>query len=142
MAAAGGWFHDVTFLASTSASMATGQFTFVCPSTATVSGGRYSIQLCVSTTNGGGAGGMGILQDAPLAGRAGDVRVAGISKVVATTSASITLGGWLTPNGSGQAMVADTTGQLVLARALSASTGLVAGSLVDALLVGPFTWFA
>lgn len=136
MAAQSGWFYEESFVAATSASLATSYGAFVAPSTG-IFNGRIGIALCVTSTAGVGAA-LGVLQDAPLAGRAGAVRLQGIAKLLATTSASITAGQFLTCTTGGMGMPADTVGQLVMARALSGSTGLVVGSLIDALLVGPY----
>lgn len=136
MAAASGWFYDESFTAATSASLAAVQFTLVAFSTGTTINGRLPMIQC-ATASQGVAGLFGILQDTPAAGRAGDVRILGISKLVATTSAALTAGALVTSNAVGQGCVADTSGQLVIGRALSGSTALVAGSLVDVLITGP-----
>lgn len=136
MAAQGGWFYEESFVTASSASLASSFGAFVAPSTG-IFNGRLGIALCVTSTAGIGSA-LGVLQDAPAAGRAGAVRLQGICKLLATTSGSISAGAFLTCSTAGNAMAADTVGQLVMARALVGSTGLAAGTLIDALLVGPF----
>ena len=138
MAAASGWFYDESFICSTSASLVAGQFTIVGFSTGSTIQGRLPIITCVNTS-GNVAQGVGVLQDTPAVNRAGSVRLLGITKLVATTSAAVTAGAQVTCNALGQGMVADTSGQTVYGRALSGSTGLVAGSEFDLLLTGPVT---
>lgn len=137
MAAGSGWFYDESFICSSSASLTGSQFCIVALSTGSVLNGRAPIVICASATQ-GVPGGIGVLQDTPNVLRAGAVRLAGITKLVATTSAAITQGALITSNALGQGVVADTSGQLVFGRALSGSTGLVAGSLFDLLLTGPY----
>ena len=136
MAAASGFFYDESFVAATSASLVANQFCIVALSTVTTINGRAPIILCPNSSSGVN-GGFGILQDTPNVGRAGDVRILGISKLVATTSAAITQGALITSTTAGQGCVADTTGQVVFGRALSGSTALGVGSLIDLLITGP-----
>lgn len=137
MAAASGFFWDESFVAATSASLASAQFSIVTLSTGTTLNGRGPIVLCTSSTQ-GVTGAMGVLQDNPAAGVAGSVRLAGITKCLATTSAAVTQGAFITCTTGGMGMVADTSGQLVIGKALSGSTGLVSGSLFDLLISGPY----
>lgn len=143
MATQSGFAYDESCVAATSASLATSQFLAVAITTGALFNGRTPIVLCVSSTNGTN-GAVGVLQDTPAAGVVGLVRFDGITKMVASTSAGVYQGALITTNGSGQAMVADATGQLVIGRCVSSATtaAQVAGSLVEVLLRGPFTWFA
>lgn len=137
MAAASGFFYDESFVCSTSASLASSQFTLVSLSTGSTINGRAPIVLCASATQ-GVSGLFGVLQDTPNVGRAGDVRILGVSKVVCTTSAGVPQGSLITSNALGQAIVADTSGQLVIGKALSGSTSLAVGALIDVLITGPY----
>lgn len=138
MATQSGFSWDESIACSTAASLATAQFSIVALSTASLSvGNRPSAILCTGTSFGIN-GAAGILQDTPSGGRAGTVRMAGISKCLATTSAAVALGAPITCTTGGMAMVADTTGQLVIGHCIVASTGLVTGSLCEVRLSGPF----
>src|SRR5689334_1292939 len=83
-----------------------------------------------------GAASAGVQQDKPTAqGDAGSVAVVGqVSKVVA--GAAFNAGAKLMVDGSGRGITA-TTGNFVNAIALEAAAG--AGSVVSALLVGPYS---
>lgn len=129
---------DESFICTTSNSLASSQFFFV-NSTGTLTSGLPTINLCTGTSFGAAAA-VGVLQDTPAAGRAGVVRVIGVSKVVATTSASVTYGSPITCSTGGFAMVADTTGQTVYGRCVAASTTLVLGALCEVMLTGPYVY--
>lgn len=140
MSAASGWFYDESFVAATSASLTASQFCIVALSTVTTVNGRAPIILCPNSSAGVN-GGFGILQDTPNVGRAGDVRILGITKLVATTSAAVPQGSLITCTTAGQGCVADTTGQAVFGRALTGSNSVqAAGSLIDLLITGPYSF--
>ncbi len=142
MAAQGGWFHDESFSCATSATLATSMFYIVGLSTGTTINGRLPIILCVSSTNGQAAP-FGILQDSPAVGQSAAVRLAGISKVVASTTGACTPGAYITCSTGGTAMVADSTGQLVIGRVIEGyASAQVAGATVVARMFGPFNWNA
>ena len=133
------WIWDESFISTTSASYATNQFFIVALSTSLATGasGLPQVILCASATEGVN-GAIGVLQDTPKQGQAANVRLLGISKVVATTSAAVTFGSLVTCNAAGYAMVADTTGQQVLGRCIAASTTLVSGAVAEILMTGPY----
>lgn len=75
----------------------------------------------------------GVLQDKPNAqGRAGDLAVAGVTKVVA--GGSVSIGDYVTNDNTGKGVTA-TSGQKAHGRALTASTG--SGQIISVLLGGP-----
>ena len=138
MAVQSSWIWDESFISTTSASYATNQFFIVTLSTAgTGASGLPQIVLCASATEGVN-GAIGVLQDTPKQGQPANVRLLGISKVVATTSAAVTFGSLVTCNAAGFACVADTTGQQVLGRCIAASTTLALGAYAEVLMTGPY----
>jgi len=139
MAVQSSWIWDESYICSTGTTLANSQFGIVALSTALTTGasGLPTIVICAGVSNGVN-GAIGVLQDTPAVGRAGLVRHLGISKVLATTSAAVTFGSLLTCTTGGAAMVADTTGQLVIGRCVSASTTLVSGALAEVLMTGPW----
>jgi hypothetical protein len=141
MAVQGGFFWDETFIASASSALGpypttAGQWRAVCLSTGLTPasvGGVPQLQICASATEGVN-GAVGILQNDPKVSQAAIVRLLGTSKMEATTSAAVTYGALVTVNAIGQAMVADTSGQRLIGQCISASTGLVSGSLIEVMM--------
>ena len=82
----------------------------------------------------------GVLQNNPTSGHAATVRRLGLSKVVASSSASISVGAFVGSSTWGTA-VAATTGFLVIGTAMSASSG-VSGQIIEVDLTGPFLYVA
>lgn len=143
MSVQSGAFFEETFVCSTSASLSAAQYCAVALTTAAGTGGLSGVPgslpvmiLCTGASQ-GSAGAFGILQDNPGVGRTGAVRYLGTSKMVATTSAAILVGSQIAVNATGQAMVADTTGQRVLGICISPSTTLLAGALIEVLMPAP-----
>lgn len=137
MAVASGWWWDESFICTTSNSLSSSQFAIV-NSTGTLTSGLSTVNLCTGTSF-GAARAVGILQDTPAVGRAALVRLEGISKCLATTSAAVTYGAPITCTTGGFAMVADTTGQWCIGWCIAASTTLVLGALCEVRLQGfPF----
>lgn len=132
MAVDSGFYWDETFVCSTAATLQSNQY-FIVASTA-ITSGLPGVALCVSSTAGAN-GFLGVLQNDPDNDpqQAAIVRLAGISKVSATTTASIAINAPVTCTTGGQAMTADTTGQLVFGKALTASTGAT-GTVISALI--------
>jgi hypothetical protein len=81
---------------------------------------------------------FGVLQNTPTSGHVAQVRLLGKTKLVASSSGSITQGYFVACTTFGTAMTA-TTGCWVLGVAQSASTS-VSGQLIEALLLGPFAY--
>jgi hypothetical protein len=133
-----GQFYEETFICASSASLASNQYYIVAATTTTTSGGRPGVVLCASSTN-GTAGAMGVNQGTPAVSQATPVRMFGMgtSKIVATSTGSVALGAPVCCSTLGTAMTADTTGQTVIGKALSASTG-ASGVQIEVLLNGPF----
>lgn len=144
MAVQGGFFWDETFVASATSALGpypatVGMFRAVSLSTGLLPasvGGVPQLTITANATEGVN-GAVGILQNDPKVGQAAIVRLLGTSKWEASTSAACTYGALLTVNAIGQACVADTSGQRVIGRCISPSTGLVSGSLVEVLMVPP-----
>lgn len=83
---------------------------------------------------------IGILQNNPSSGQAAIVRILGKSKVVASSSGTLTIGTYVACATNGQAMTA-TTGCLVLGPVMKASsTAAASGVLAEVLLHGPFLY--
>jgi hypothetical protein len=91
------------------------------------------------TFAGGSVHGIGVLQNNPSSNQAATVRLLGKSKIVASSSGSISVGSWVTVSATttynGRAIAA-TTGMYVIGKALTASTG-AAGHVIECLLTGP-----
>jgi len=137
MSVQSGFFWDESFITATSASLATNQFCIVALGGTVSPSNSPSVSLCLSST-GGTAAGFGILQNDPTAGKAATVRILGISKCVASTSASVAFGDQITSTTGGQACTADSTGQRVLGTAITASTGVL-GTYIEVLMTGPYS---
>jgi uncharacterized protein YaaW (UPF0174 family) len=106
-----------------SADLSGNQFYFVYVNTS----GQIAVQTTVHSDI------DGVLQDKPnAAGRAGDVAVFGVTKVV--TGAAVAVADYVTNDTAGKGVTA-TSGQKAHGRALSASTG--AGQIITVLLGGP-----
>lgn len=141
MTVQGGFWWDETFVCTTSGALGPypttgGQFRAVSLSTGILPptvGGVPPVLLTASATEGVN-GAIGVLQNDPKVGQAAIVRLLGSTKMEATTSAAVTYGALVTVNAIGQACVADTTGQRIIGQCIVASTGLVAGSLVEVLM--------
>lgn len=134
-----GFFWDESFICASSASLQSQQFTAVSLSTSLIpsgAGSSASLPLVILTASAsqGVNGAVGVLQNDPKVLQAAIVRLLGSTKMVATTSAAVTYGALITSTTAGQAMVADTTGQLIIGRCIVPSTGLVAGSLCEVLI--------
>lgn len=138
MSVQSGFFWDETFICASSASLVAAQFTAVSLTTSLVpaAGGVQGLPSVIAAANAtqGVNGAIGVLQNDPKVLQGAIVRLLGTTKMVATTSAAVTYGALVTVNGVGQACVADTTGQQIVGRCIQASTGLVAGSLVEVLI--------
>lgn len=142
MTVQGGMFWDESCICTTSAALGpypttAGQFCAVSLSTGLTPptvGGVPPVILTASATEGVN-GCFGVLQNDPKAGQAAVVRLMGITKMVATTSAAVTYGALITSTTAGQACVADTTGQRVIGVCITPSTGLVAGSLCEVVMM-------
>lgn len=143
MSVSGGWFAEESFVCSSSASLVAAQYCAVSLTTALGTGGQSTgvgtlpIVILTASATQGINGAIGILQNDPKVTQAAIVRFLGSSKMVATTSAAIVTGNQITSTTAGQAMVADTSGQRVLGIALSGSTTLLAGALIEVLLPAP-----
>lgn len=99
--------------------------------------GENTANLCTGSS-GGNAGPRGVLQNDPGTSQAATVRLAGLTKVSA--GGTISIGDLVTCTTGGQALTANTTGQLCIGRANSASTA--AGQLIEVFLNGPLFYTA
>ena len=98
------------------------------------------VSLCTSSTGDAVTRAIGVLQNNPTAGNAANVRLLGVSKCYASSSGAVTISSRVSASTGGGAQVA-STGSWCIGHALSASTG-GAGSLIEVLLTGPFTYIA
>lgn len=115
-------FHLGELVAAGNYSSATSQFTLVY----TTGGGKFKKQ----TTNGGWT--LGVLQDTPSSGVAGNIMVQGVTKVrvTATSHAAIVPGDKLTCSTAAAAIPSTTVAKYCIGRALEAlganTTGIIA----------------
>lgn len=80
---------------------------------------------------------LGILQNKPISGQIGDVRVLGGSKLqVDANAVDIAVGDFLTADANGKGVKTTTTGNFVRAIALEPATN--DGEIISVMLVGPF----
>lgn len=98
------------------------------------------VQRCISSTGDAAGRALGVLQNNPTSGHSATVRLLGRTKVVASSSGSISHGARVSATTAGTAQPA-STGSWCLGTALSASTGAV-GTLIECVLLGPFTYVA
>lgn len=117
MALEGGFAYDESFTSTG----APAQYSLVKVSAFNVAG------LCTSAT-GGSAAAVGVLQNDPATGQPATVRKFGLSKILA--GEAIAVGDPITCSTGGTAIVANTTGEFVIARACSASTA--SGQVIEA----------
>jgi len=132
MAAESPFIYDESFIAATD--LSTKQYMIVSSSAA-----GY-VDLCTASSGAIGVvtRAIGILQNTPTSGHVAQVRLLGKSKLVASSSGSITQGSFMACTTWGTAMTA-TTGCWVLGPSQSASSG-VSGQLIEILLFGPFSY--
>jgi hypothetical protein len=84
----------------------------------------------------GAGGGVGILQNKPVAGQGAEVRHHGISRhVVDGNATNIAIGDLITSDAAGKGVVADTIDDLAYGIALEASTA--DGDVISILMTGP-----
>lgn len=98
------------------------------------------VSLCTTSTGDAVTRAIGVLQNTPTSGHAALVRLLGASKCYASSSGSVSISARVSCSTGGGAQTA-STGSWCLGHALSASTG-GAGSLIEVLLTGPFTYVA
>ena len=134
MAAESPFIYDESYIAASD--LSTKQFMIVSSSAS-----GY-VDLCVASSGAASVStrAIGVLQNAPTSGHVAQVRLLGKTKMVASSSASISHAGFVACTTFGTAMTA-TTGCWVLGPAQSASTG-VSGQLIEVLLFGPFSYQA
>lgn len=113
------------------------QFFIVASSAA--SGKDGIVNPCVTSTGTGTLAPMGVIQNNPTSGHAANIRLLGRSKVVASSSGTISYGAYITASTWGSAVSCATSGDHVLGIARSASTGGV-GQLIEADLFGGFNY--
>lgn len=107
--------------------------TFSLPAAADLSASQYRIvtvnasgQVALATAN---STVVGVLQNKPLAGRAGTVAIGGVSKVIA--GAAITAGARLTSDANGAAIAAAAAGDPIIGIALEGGS---TGALISVVL--------
>jgi hypothetical protein len=124
--------YDRSFTAAES--LASAQYHIVSSSAADV------VAICVASSGATGVvtRAFGVVQNNPTSGNAAIVRRLGLSKVVASSSGSISLGAFVGCSTNGRA-VAATSGFYCIGTAMTASTGAV-GQLIEVDMVGPFTY--
>lgn len=100
------------------------------------------VELCTASSGGISVAkrAVGVLQNTPTSGHVAQVRFLGKTKLVASSTAGVSVGDFIACSTAGTAMTA-TTGCWVLGAAHSASTG-VSGQLIECLLLGPFSYQA
>ena len=134
MAAESPFIYDESFIAASD--LSTKQYMIVSSSAA-----GY-VDLCTASSGGISVvtRALGVLQNTPTSGHVAQVRLLGKTKMVASSSGTVSQGTFVASTTFGTAMTA-TTGCWVLGPAQSASTG-VSGQLIEVLLFGPFSYQA
>lgn len=132
MAAESPFIYDESFIAASD--LSTKQYYIVSSSAA-----GY-VDLCTASSGGISVvtRAMGVLQNTPTSGHVAQVRLLGKTKLVASSSGSVTVSSFMACSTAGTAMVA-TTGCWVLGYSQTASTG-VSGQLIECLMLGPFAY--
>lgn len=120
-------------------SVATNGMQFYIVQSTGVSGSNKVCAMCISSTGTGLTGAIGVLQNSPTSGHAAIVRLLGRTKVVASSSASISYGALITSSTWGGAVAVASSGDRVIGIARSASTS-AKGQLIEVDLTGPFNY--
>jgi len=114
-----------------------GQYMIV--SSSALSGNNPGVTFCVSSTGTGTTGAIGVLQNSPTSGHAAIVRTLGRTKLLASSSGSISYGTYVGSTTWGAGVAVATSGDRVLGIARSASTG-ASGQLIEVDLMGPWNY--
>lgn len=134
MAAESPFIYDESFIAASD--LSTKQYYIVSSSAS-----GYA-DLCTASSGGISVltRAIGVLQNTPTSGHVAQVRLLGKTKMVASSSGSISIASFAACSTAGTAMTA-TTGCWVLGPTQSVSSG-VSGQLIEVILQGPFAYIA
>lgn len=127
---------DETFFAG--ADLSSNQF-YIVKSTGS-NGANKVASICTSSTGTANKCAIGVLQNASSSAHAVTVRLMGRTKVIASSSASIAYGDYVTSTTWGVAVACNTSGDRVLGIARSASTAGVSGKVIECDLLGGFNY--